>query len=716
MKCFSEKALKSTAVITVMAFAVTVFGADMRYMRSGTAYADTTTTTAAETTTEDDSNEVNSLIMTDCFDELTLYRWTRVNQNNYPTDGTWHPSLLINKNGTLAMNPTAPDDIWMGASVQNIVGANRFGGTSGEKNFMEQYECTFDYNNSYAIKQSKQPNWKEIYPNISNGTMFYTNSDYNCLYMRWIGTDSKESNIGVDGQLPPRYLMRMSDGKGEMSDYVFSAESGPSITKYVDITTGSDVGDIILSIAVPIFGIVKATTKEVTKYTYDTTKITVSALPDDEKKYSASNSNTLQSFYDSNRGVVWRIFNDTGKTANPRLMSYGGYFVALPYIRQSQWKGLTHYGTANNSIDDDVTWYVGEKLRFTTLRANTVVAENSILQIQNNTFIDENNREQTVTGVMIPAGETLTINPGGILSIEGTLINNGTIINRGTIIVKNKGNITPFLTSGQKDTYGCGAIKCLGGDIIIQNGGTIYGGLNDAAGNIVDFHLDSSSTLINQGLLVYGSMRLGDGARVELYEGSKTYGSFYQKDGGIMTLPIDTNKRELSYHELPAYVQENLGNFVMDRDNNDEPDVTFAYDDLTGNEAFVFYTNISIDGASEITFSAADVKSKMKSLIDKGCENVVFIVDSSNAQFYIRYYHPGKMIEQNDLLTYSNKNFLDNNTSEIKQLRQRQTGGSDNSYGLYSADDNTAEPGVYKAEGAYLNDPNSSFAAKELGI
>ena len=46
------------------------------------------------------------------------------------------------------------------------------------------------------------------------------------------------------------------------------------------------------------------------------------------------------------------------------------------------------------------------------------------------------------------------------------------------------------------------------------------------------FYLDGNSTLINMGLLVYGAMKLGNYANVELYETSRTYGSMYNYKKG----------------------------------------------------------------------------------------------------------------------------------------------------------------------------------------
>lgn len=129
-------------------------------------------------------------------------------------------------------------------------------------------------------------------------------------------------------------------------------------------------------------------------------------------------------------------------------------------------------------------------------------------------------------GIIIPPGTTLKIEKGAVMTVAGNLINDGTIENEGTIIIQKGGSISSFRAGSEPSKNGCGAIKCNGGDILILEGGALYAGMADENGASVPFNLDSGSTLVNKGLLVYGKMDLGQSARVELRKGSKTYGSW----------------------------------------------------------------------------------------------------------------------------------------------------------------------------------------------
>ena len=143
-----------------------------------------------------------------------------------------------------------------------------------------------------------------------------------------------------------------------------------------------------------------------------------------------------------------------------------------------------------------------------------------MLSIGSNGYIDASGNEVKTKGCFIGNGQTVTINKGGVLSISGNLINNGTIINNG-------GSISSLLAGNDIGKNGCGILKCTNGDILIEKGGALYAGMNDSSCNIVPFYLDNSSTIINCGLLCYGSLRLGHGARVECRSGSRTIGNCF---------------------------------------------------------------------------------------------------------------------------------------------------------------------------------------------
>ena len=208
------------------------------------------------------------------------------------------------------------------------------------------------------------------------------------------------------------------------------------------------------------------------------------------------------------------------------LSTYGYYNVVICKYPQSDDPNDTVMGKRQSVHPYDV--YIAEALNFSKLSNDTTIGDGQVLSLSSTGYIDANGKEVSTKGCFIQNGQTLTINKGGVLSVGGDLINNGTIINNGgTILIKDGGTISSFLAGPDINKNGCGTIKCTKGDILIEKGGALYAGMNDSACNKVPFYLDNSSTLINCGLLVYGSMRLGEGARVECRPGSKTIGNCF---------------------------------------------------------------------------------------------------------------------------------------------------------------------------------------------
>ena len=89
-------------------------------------------------------------------------------------------------------------------------------------------------------------------------------------------------------------------------------------------------------------------------------------------------------------------------------------------------------------IDADTSWnectdfylYIGEPVNYSRLKANQKISKNIV---------------QNINGQMIiPEEATLIVEEGGVLSVEGMLINNGLIINRGTIVLQADASIRPF--------------------------------------------------------------------------------------------------------------------------------------------------------------------------------------------------------------------------------------------------------------------------------
>ncbi|MBR1563328.1 MAG: hypothetical protein IJ871_03950 [Ruminococcus sp.] len=468
-----KNCLKSLAVAAALVFSFAADSSAFDVTRVFAAAASTDADSSGETQDEDN-------MLKDVYGEITIYRWERINTNNYPTDSEWHPSLLFfapNNQPPSYLSGVAPGSICVGPSSNTggIDGVRKFSandpawqGVSDDSD-VDAMKSYFISTNDRAYAYNEKDKQIDTSKNV-----FFTDSSRDCVYLKYYGRNENSSNNGIDGAYAPEYLIKMSKDEKDQNDYY--------------ICPDRDDGGIM--------------------------KIS----------YSPSRSWAFQSKSTSEVtgiGVVdvkdnlggWCIFNDWSGAKDPMLARYFQTFKVE---------------TEENPANYCRAWYVGTQMRLSAIKGSTSVNRNQVLEISANEYISNAGQQERTEGVVLPAGETLTINKGGILSISGSFINNGTIVNNGgTILIKNGGVLSPFMPGTNTSLNGCGAIKCIGGDIIIQPGGALYGGLADENCKIVPFYLDSSSTLINMGTLVYGSLRLGDAARMELYESSRTLGSYF---------------------------------------------------------------------------------------------------------------------------------------------------------------------------------------------
>lgn len=219
---------------------------------------------------------------------------------------------------------------------------------------------------------------------------------------------------------------------------------------------------------------------------------------------------------------TWVLCNDDWNNDNEYLVNVHGAWTCADVIASTSdvWKFVELY------------WYQGEKYHFAALAKTNTVNPGMTLSIKNREIADSTGKVVHTNGTILQNGCTLTIGKGAVLAVEGNFINNGTIINNGgTILIKKGGSISPFQQGNTESVNGCGKIINTDGDIIIQEGGALYAGLPTDNGSKVSMFLNGSSTLINQGLLVYGLIQMSPDARVELYETSKTYGGIDRANG-----------------------------------------------------------------------------------------------------------------------------------------------------------------------------------------
>ncbi len=443
-------------------------------------------TVAEDTDEEEQDNNVSAEVLDDVFGEVVLYRWERMKNNNYPKDNDPHPVLIFwGATRSKVMNPVAPSDIYLDSAHAVIEGANWFGRDGNGDYPLSKY----DYGNpnkntnpygAAALKLHDTANYTELKDSaaVRYSNVFYTKSDYNCMYAQYTGIE-KETKC-------PYFTLRLSNGSGSvpssMSDYVINlptaGETGMQETGQLKITRGNE---------------------------------------------RAPGYEDIVFKYESDHGL-FHIMDANESDNDVYMVSQDGYAIAE--VKYEHFGGMASSQFTAEAETADI--YFGETYRYSAIRESVDIEKGQIVSVTPSQYADAEGNSQKQNGVIIPNGTTITVHEGGVLAVSGDLINNGTIINDGgTILIKDGGNIYPFRTGVDVEKNGCGTIKCLGGDIIIRPGGALYAGLNDEGGSIVPFHLDEGSTLINQGLLVYGAMKLGQNARVELHENSHTYGSWF---------------------------------------------------------------------------------------------------------------------------------------------------------------------------------------------
>lgn len=144
---------------------------------------------------------------------------------------------------------------------------------------------------------------------------------------------------------------------------------------------------------------------------------------------------------------------------------------------------------------------------------------------------------QNIDGyVYVEPGVTITVEPGGVLSIQGTLYNNGYIYNQGDILLQKGACIETFrLENGEG-----GALCCDGGDLILLSDARIAPGwctYNETYGN--GFVLRNGATCTNFGtVLLQNNAYIESGATLDNRESGTVlfgYRINWQNDGNLHT-------------------------------------------------------------------------------------------------------------------------------------------------------------------------------------
>ena len=110
------------------------------------------------------------------------------------------------------------------------------------------------------------------------------------------------------------------------------------------------------------------------------------------------------------------------------------------------------YGLCSNTYKyDTFIMYWGEERNITAITDDTLIAEGQVMNVDD--------------GVMLMEDKTLVVEPGGVLSIEGTFYNNGTIENRGTVILQENACVC----CSPKVNASAGRILCSGSAVSLKD-------------------------------------------------------------------------------------------------------------------------------------------------------------------------------------------------------------------------------------------------------
>ena len=537
------------------------------------------TQTTATQSVEDENRQRQ--VAVDLKDER-FYRWQRVTDQNITSlldDGKEHRVLIISYNGTQFMNGTAPDCFRFGheapckatfSETQRIVNEE-----TGERLVGDEYGNSDDNEEGYFLFSQLSVSQTDI--NISSN-VFFTQTDYNCPWIKLSGVDTKNWHEGSGTQCRT-YNIRIpaNEANSSHSYYLYNINDDGYMSVSVDKAEGNWTIQSRMGVDEK-YKVLKDNNLISTAGQY---AIHYGAGPLLEQYVLGQISFTSDKF---------ELFTERGGGDSDECLFY-------------KEKSRAFFSVNGDHSGDTFRLYVGEEYHFRKIPIDTDILDKTIYSVTSGDYVAAGNTKDHAEGTIIPTGITLKVKKGAILSVEGNLMVNGTIENEGLILVKKGGCIEPFLPSGTPSKDGCGAIRMLGGDLIIQEGGAVYGGIGTGkCCQFTDFKLSEGSTIINQGLLVYGGLELGENCRLELYPNSKTYGGVslfpYEFSNTALTNPTLYSKFK-NGSEIDAFMKKSYpsdgsgGGFYVPRTDAHTSSnwMTYGYHFVSwGNSAWVFTT------------------------------------------------------------------------------------------------------------------------------
>ena len=586
MKLFSHRKSKRT-VCAALSAAMLIFSAVSPYAVNA-APETSETSTAAESDKKSDPK----------MEELDIYRWSVVSKTNFPNDNKWHLAMLFRVwKGKIEgpyLNGKVPEQLWLGSNPQytpqgldrsKIQTYNKNSPGWGKIDKDDVAESTTHYlkcSNVYGVNDN------EVNPNVN---VFYTFNDRDCISVRYLNDSTKRKNS--DNTNAPQYEVKFKS-TNKYDYYMWGKVDGDNDANMWALTE-KDSADLARSIK---------------DKTYD--------------KIDCSNRWCFLQEENKDGKDFWNIVAEQ-KSHDTWLWGSGS----------DDYNSYWFYGRDKKTDDSRFLWYEGTRLRYSAYRDTvTTIPEGQMHIVTQNEFTDDEGKPNTTGGTILKAGRKLVINKGAVVSISGHFINNGTIlINGGTLLIRENGAVFPYNPGGNNAKNGCGSVKVInGGTIIIQNGGALYAGLSDSDGNPVDFSLDSNATIINQGLLVYGSMKVGERSRVEMYEESSAFGGYFPMVS--VSLYVETKKFKSLAEAKKQYSDfEYVG-------TEDKKYVFVRYENLPNTDMYVFYNGYFLGkyGENECPLlNEVDLPSSIgKSGMIKKSDNITVKKASNNKRCYLK--------------------------------------------------------------------------------
>ncbi|MCR5587589.1 MAG: hypothetical protein K6F77_08710 [Lachnospiraceae bacterium] len=252
-------------------------------------------------------------------------------------------------------------------------------------------------------------------------------------------------------------------------------------------------------------------------------------------------------------------------------------------------------GDSLNNVIWKYRWYVGFQHVYSTVKGvggDKTTGEGGVTTIGNGsmfvvggkeTYLDENGNTCKAEGIILPEHSKIIVEEGGVLAVEGNLINNGKIINKGgTIVVKQGGSISSFTETTEGTIECCQGKTGKSGQMIIMPDSKVYAltsqemlnspanfykKLTDKGGSYTDLSnsviLTGGATITNYGDFEVTSINIDSTSKVE-NRGSSLFRVGYARASDSYLMYKDDDKDKIvkaDFKEInTAYDEEKANN------------------------------------------------------------------------------------------------------------------------------------------------------------